>query len=65
METCDDTLRRDQQLANRFVAACGRRGVYFHDYGSLVVGHHGISAAHGAEDITEALDRIRAALGDL
>ena len=64
-ESYADALRRDQELTSRFVAACGRHGVYFHDYGSIVVGHHGISATHGTEDIAEALERIRAALSDL
>ena len=65
VQKMEDTLRRDQELMSRFIRACGRHGVYFHDYGSLVVGHHGISAAHEEEDIAEALDRVRSALGAL
>ena len=58
----DDTLGRDQELKENFIRACLGKGVYFHDYGSLVAGHHGISAAHTTAEIDEALNRIEAAV---
>jgi glutamate-1-semialdehyde 2,1-aminomutase len=60
-----DTLKHDGELAAQFLRACARKGVYFHSYGSLASGHHGIAAAHSIEDIDEALNRIERALGDL
>lgn len=54
----------DQQLANAFARACLRRGVYVQTY-SLTLGHYGFSVAHTDDDITEVLNRIEAALGDL
>ena len=53
-----DTLGRDVELRGRFVRAAAEKGVYFHDYGELVIGHHGVSAAHTMEDVEEALDRV-------
>ena len=61
----EDTFKYDAAVADSFMRACAGRGVYFHSYGTLVVGHHGISAAHSLADIDEALNRIESALGDL
>lgn len=60
-----DAVQGDPALAAAFIRACVAHGVYFHSYGSLVVGHHGVSASHGAADIDEALERIDRALGEL
>ena len=62
VERFDDTLDRDLEMKTRFVRACFSNGVYFHDYGSVVAGHHGISAAHTAEEIDESLNRIESAV---
>lgn len=64
-ETFEDTFKHDDAMAGRFIAACARRGVYFHSYGKLVRGHHGFSAAHTLSDIDEALNRIEDALDDM
>ena len=61
----EDTFKYDAAVADSFMRACAGRGVYFHSYGTLVVGHHGISAAHSLADIDDALNRIESALGDL
>ena len=58
----EDTFKHDAEAADRFMRACAGRGVYFHSYGTLVVGHHGISAAHSLADIDEALNRVESAL---
>ena len=58
VEHYGDTLGRDVELRGRFVRAAAENGVYFHDYGDLVIGHHGVSAAHTVEDIDEALNRV-------
>ena len=62
VERFDDTLGRDLDMKTRFIRACFENGVYFHDYGSVVAGHHGISAAHTADEIDEGLDRIETAV---
>ena len=61
----EETLREDRAVAGRFVRAAAGRGVYFHDYGTLVTGHHGLSAAHTEADIDEALNRIDDAVAGL
>ena len=61
----DDTLGRDTDMCSRFIRACAGSGVYFHDYGTLVVGHQGISASHTLDDIDEALNRIESAIATL
>jgi glutamate-1-semialdehyde 2,1-aminomutase len=60
-----DTFQHDGEMAAKFLRACANRGVYFHSYGKLVMGHHGFSASHTLEDIDEALDRIEDALRDI
>lgn len=60
-----DTVNEDKSLAAQFIRAAFDRGVYFHDYGKLVTGHHGFSAAHTEADIDEALTRIDDAVADL
>ena len=62
VERFDDTLKRDRETGTRFIRACAGSGVYFHDYGDLVAGHHGVSASHSLADIDEALDRIESAV---
>ena len=62
VETFDDTLKRDREMSTRFIRSCADRGVYFHDYGELVAGHHGVSASHSIADIVEALNRIESAI---
>jgi len=57
-----DTLKHDGNLATEFIRACAKCGVYFHSYGSMAGGHHGIAAAHTVEDIDEALNRIESAV---
>jgi glutamate-1-semialdehyde 2,1-aminomutase len=60
-----DTFGYDDKMASRFIRACHQRGVYFHSYGKLVRGHHGISAAHTLQDIDETLERIDSAVLEL
>jgi glutamate-1-semialdehyde 2,1-aminomutase len=60
-----DTLKHDGVLASQFLRACARNGVYFHSYGTLASGHHGIASAHTIEDVDEALNRIEDALRKL
>lgn len=60
-----ETFRMDSKLAAAFLRACAAHGVYFHNYGTMVSGHHGFSAAHSAAIIDEALGRIEAALKDI
>ena len=62
VERFDDTLDRDVDMRSRFVRAAADKGVYFHDYGSLVAGHHGVSASHTMADIDEALNRVESAI---
>ena len=62
VERFDDTLNRDRELTAKFISACAAKGVYFHDYGALVAGHHGVSASHTLDDIDEALNRIESAV---
>ena len=62
VERFDDTLDRDRDTSTLFIRACADHGVYFHDYGDLVAGHHGISASHSLADIDEALNRIESAV---
>lgn len=60
-----DTLKHDSEMMGRFIRAAANRGVYFHSYGSLVRGHHGISSAHTTADIAESLERIETAVRDM
>jgi glutamate-1-semialdehyde 2,1-aminomutase len=53
-----DAARIDGDLAVRFIRECFARGVYFHNYGTMALGHHGFSAAHTAADIDETLSRV-------
>jgi len=49
----------DSKLASQFYYACFERGIYFHNYGTLVkAGHHGFSASHSENDIDLTLQRI-------
>jgi len=65
VETFEDTFKHDDAMGSSFIRACAGRGVYFHSYGKLVRGHHGISAAHTLPIIDEALNRIEDALDEL
>ena len=65
VETFDDTLKRDREMSTRFIRSCADHGVYFHDYGELVAGHHGVSASHSIADIDEALNRIESAIASM
>lgn len=65
VETFTDISRHDGQMATKFIRACANRGIYFHSYGKLVSGHHGISASHTLDDIEIALERIEAAVKDI
>jgi glutamate-1-semialdehyde 2,1-aminomutase len=65
VETFADTLKNDNELAADFLRACAKKGVYFHSYGKLAGGHHGFSASHSSEDISNALERIETALIEL
>ena len=60
-----DAARIDGELGYRFIRACFERGVYFHNYGKLALGHHGFSAAHTPADIDETQNRVESALGSL
>lgn len=62
IERFDDILGCDLDMKTRFIRACFENGIYFHDYGSVVAGHHGISAAHTADEIDEGLNRIETAV---
>jgi len=57
-----DAARIDGELGCRFIRACFEKGVYFHNYGKLALGHHGFSAAHTLVDIEETLGRIEDAV---
>lgn len=57
-----DAARLDGELGYRFIRACFERGLYFHNYGRLALGHHGFSAAHTPADIDESLNRVEDAL---
>jgi glutamate-1-semialdehyde 2,1-aminomutase len=57
-----DAARIDGGLTYRFIRACFERGLYFHNYGRLSLGHHGFSAAHTPADFDETLDRIESAI---
>ena len=41
------------------------RGVYFHDYGRLALGHHFVWATHTRVDVDGILDRADGAARDL
>lgn len=60
-----DAARIDGELGYKFVRACFERGLYFHNYGRLALGHHGFSAAHTLADINETLNRVESALQDM
>lgn len=51
-----DVVQADTTLAHRFYGHAMEQGVYFH-----ASWHHGFSAAHTKEDLTEALERIEIA----
>jgi glutamate-1-semialdehyde 2,1-aminomutase len=57
--------RQDGALTAQFIRAAADRGVYLHNYGSLVTGHHGTSASHTTADIDETLDRLDGAAAAL
>jgi glutamate-1-semialdehyde 2,1-aminomutase len=57
-----EACRIDGDLGHRFIRGCLERGVYFHNYGRMALGHHGFSASHTAQDIDETLDRVETAL---
>jgi glutamate-1-semialdehyde 2,1-aminomutase len=57
-----DAARIDGELGHAFIRACFERGVYFHNYGKMALGHHGFSAAHTAADIAESLGRVEDAV---
>lgn len=57
-----DAARMDGELGYRFIRECFERGVYFHNYGKLAIGHHGFSAAHTPADIDETLGRVEDAV---
>ncbi len=57
-----DAARINGEMGYRFIRACFERGVYFHNYGRLAIGHHGFSAAHTSADIDETLNRVESAL---
>jgi len=57
-----DAARIDGALAVRFIQECFARGVYFHNYGTMALGHHGFSAAHTAADLDETLGRVEDAV---
>lgn len=60
-----ETFKEDMTIKAKFVRASADRGIYFHDYGTLVTGHAGFSAAHSTADIDEALGRIDDAVASL
>jgi glutamate-1-semialdehyde 2,1-aminomutase len=60
-----DATGIDGELGYKFIRACAERGLYFHNYGKLALGHHGFSAAHTAEDIEETLSRVEDALDEV
>jgi len=62
VQAYQDAARIDGELGYRFIRACFARGVYFHNYGKLALGHHGFSAAHTPADIDETLTRVEDAL---
>jgi len=57
-----EAARIDGELGHAFIRACFERGVYFHNYGKMALGHHGFSAAHTAADIAESLGRVEDAV---
>jgi glutamate-1-semialdehyde 2,1-aminomutase len=65
VKTFSDALKHDTNLAANFMRACAGRGVYFHNYGNMALGHHGFSSSHTAMDIEESLNRIETALKDM
>lgn len=60
-----DCATIDGDLGYKFIRACFERGVYFHNYGKLALGHHGFCAAHTLADIEETLNRVEDALHHL
>jgi glutamate-1-semialdehyde 2,1-aminomutase len=62
IKTYQAAARNDGELGRRFIRACFERGVYFHNYGRMALGHHGFSAAHAPADIDESLTRVEDAL---
>jgi glutamate-1-semialdehyde 2,1-aminomutase len=63
--TFAETFNEDTATKTSFVRAAAAHGVYFHDYGTLVTGHAGLSASHTTSDIDEALGRIDDAVASL
>ncbi|MDA8219390.1 MAG: aspartate aminotransferase family protein [Dehalococcoidales bacterium] len=57
--------RIDGVLGHKFIRACFDRGVYFHNYGKMALGHHGFSAAHTLADIDDTLDKVESALHEI
>lgn len=57
--------RIDGDLGYRFIRACFDRGLYFHNYGKMALGHHGFSAVHTLADIEETLNRVDDALKEV
>jgi glutamate-1-semialdehyde 2,1-aminomutase len=49
----------NSEQLDAFIRGCFERGVYFHSYGQIAIGHHGFSAAHTEADIDETLNRIQ------
>ena len=60
-----DCATIDGDLGYKFIRACFERGLYFHNYGKLALGHHGFSASHSLADIEETLNRVEDALHNL
>jgi glutamate-1-semialdehyde 2,1-aminomutase len=57
-----EACRIDGDLGYRFIRGCFERGLYFHNYGRMALGHHGFSASHTAADIDETLNRVESTL---
>ncbi|MFB3818724.1 MAG: aspartate aminotransferase family protein [Candidatus Methylomirabilales bacterium] len=57
-----EACRIDGELGYRFIRGCFERGLYFHNYGRMALGHHGFSASHTAADIDETLNRVESTL---
>lgn len=64
VRNAQDAAMRDVAMMQRFSRACFEQGIYWPLIGHAV-GHWGISAAHTAEDIDWALERLDAVAGSL
>ncbi len=60
LRTYRDTIGRDVEMERKFIGACLERGVYFH-----TALHHGMSAAHTDDDLSQVLDVIEHALNEI